>query len=338
MPEWTLFLAVGALGIGLFGLVLPWIVQARRPINAIDRVQHYTASVGTPPTMARRGRGSAYGLGADPSREPHEVGHAAREAAAGILRRHGGLEQRIATKLDAAGASFKTAEWLLLHAGVAAVATLLGLMLSGGNVAISLLGLAAGVTGPWIYLGVTKNRRRAGFNRALPDTLQLISGSLSAGLSLQQSIDVVVTDGMEPIASEFRRVLTEARLGVSLEDALEGVATRLESRDLSWVVMALRIQRQVGGNLAELLTTVAGTMREREYVRRQVSALSAEGRLSAVVLGLLPPLFLLYLTATNWSYVEPLFTDPRGLILLIGGTVWLLVGVVWMKKLVKVEV
>jgi tight adherence protein B len=94
----------------------------------------------------------------------------------------------------------------------------------------------------------------------------------------------------------------------------------------------------VGGNLAELLDTVAATMREREYVRRQVSALSAEGRLSALVLGALPPVFLLYLLVTNRDYLMPLFEDPRGLVMLVGGALWLAVGAFWMSRLVKVEV
>ena len=122
-----------------------------------------------------------------------------------------------------------------------------------------------------------------------------MSGSLAAGLSLTQSVDTIVREGSEPVASEFKRVLVETRLGVPLEIALEGVAERFESKDFDWVVMAINIQRQVGGNLAELLDTVAATMREREYLRRQVASLSAEGRLSAWVLSVLPPGFLLYL-------------------------------------------
>jgi tight adherence protein B len=102
--------------------------------------------------------------------------------------------------------------------------------------------------------------------------------------------------------------------------------------------MAIRIQRQVGGNLAELLLTVAATMREREYIRRQVSALSAEGRISAWVLGCLPPAFLLYLLLANGDYVTVLFTDPRGWVLLTAAGLWLGVGIFWMSRLVKVEV
>ena len=132
-----------------------------------------------------------------------------------------------------------------------------------------------------------------------------MSGSLSAGLSLAQSIDTIVREGNEPIASEFRRVVVESRLGVTLEDSLEGVAQRMQSKDFEWVVMAIRIQRQVGGNLAELLLTVAATLREREYLRRHVKALSAEGRLSAYILGGLPPVFLIYLTPVQAGLRAP---------------------------------
>jgi tight adherence protein B len=165
-----------------------------------------------------------------------------------------------------------------------------------------------------------------------------MSGSLSAGLSLAQSVDTVVREGTEPIASEFKRVLIETRLGVGLEDALEGVAGRYESKDFHWVVMAINIQRQVGGNLAELLDTVAGTIREREYMRRQVAALAAEGKLSAWVLGGLPPIFMVYLLLTNRDYVMPMFTEPLGWMMLAGACFVLGIGVFWMSRLIKVEV
>ena len=116
------------------------------------------------------------------------------------------------------------------------------------------------------------------------------------------------------------------------------MAERLDSKDLAWVVMAIRIQRPIGGNLAELLDTVGSTMREREYMRRQVAALAAEGKLSAWVLGCLPPVFLLYLLVSNRDYVMPLFTTPMGLMMLAGAGLLLGVGTFWMSKMVKVEV
>jgi tight adherence protein B len=133
-------------------------------------------------------------------------------------------------------------------------------------------------------------------------------------------------------------VLVETRLGLSLETALQGVADRFDSKDFEWVVMAINIQRQVGGNLSELLNTVAATIREREYMRRQVAALAAEGKLSAYVLGGLPPAFLLYLLLANHDYVMVLFTRPIGILMLVGGAVILSVGIFWMSRIIKVEV
>jgi tight adherence protein B len=172
----------------------------------------------------------------------------------------------------------------------------------------------------------------------LPETLQLISGSLSAGYSLAQALDTVVREGQQPMTAEFNRALVETRLGVPIEDALEGVASRMHSKDFAWVVMAYRIQREVGGNLAELLATLAETMRERDALRRQVRALSAEGRLSGWILGLLPPVFAIYLLTTRPSYLRPLVTDPLGVLLVSVGAVLLVVGALWMRKAVKVEV
>ena len=135
---------------------------------------------------------------------------------------------------------------------------------------------------PKLWLRRKEKKRLKAFNQGLADTLQLMAGSLSAGLSLAQSVDTVVREGQEPIAGEFKRVLIETRLGVPLEDALDGIAERMGSKDFGWVVMAIRIQREVGGNLSELLTNVAATLRERDYLRRQVQTMSAEGKLSGL--------------------------------------------------------
>jgi tight adherence protein B len=119
---------------------------------------------------------------------------------------------------------------------------------------------------------------------------------------------------------------------------MDGIAERMKSKDFGWVVMAIRIQREVGGNLAELLTTVSGTLRERERLRRQVQVLSAEGRLSAWILGLLPIVFSLYLALVRPSYLKPLVGEVMGWLLLSFGATLLIVGALWLRKVVKVEV
>ncbi len=326
VPSWAMYAGVLAIGVGLVVLLVALVPRPAPAPSAADRVVSYTARTGGAPEHET------------PRLDTEQAIAQAKDAAAPVLRRTKGLEARIAHRLEGAGSELKPAEWLLVHAGIVVVSGIFGLLLGAGNIILGLVFILLGVAGPWVYLGLRRSRRRKAFNAGLPDTLQLISGSLSAGLSLAQSVDTVVREGPEPISTEFRRVLVETRLGVTIEDALEGLAERFDSKDFEWVVMAIRIQRQVGGNLAELLDTVAGTMREREYVRRQVNALAAEGKLSAWVLGLLPPLFMVYLLLTNYDYVSVMFTEPLGIVMMVGAALWLAVGVFWMSRLVKVEV
>jgi tight adherence protein B len=329
-PAWAMYAGVGALGLAML-VLLVLAVPRERVLSTEERVVQYAARAGN----GGQG-GSPYEM---PKARPEETALAtAKSAAASMLRRNRSLEARIAQRLEGSGSQWRPAEWLLFHAAVFVLISAFGLMLGHGNLILGLLFMAVGAIGPWFYLGFRRSRRKKKFERQLPDTLQLMAGSLAAGLSLAQSVDTIVRDGTEPVAGEFRKVLVETRLGLSLETALQGVADRFQSKDFAWVVMAINIQRQVGGNLAELLTTVANTIREREYIRRQVAALAAEGKLSAMVLGGLPPGFLLYLLVANHNYVMVLFQRPLGILMLCGGAFWLCVGVFWMSRLVKVEV
>jgi tight adherence protein B len=323
LPSWSLWLGLGALGVGLLG-VLMMAVPRPRELSAEDAVQMYTSG--------RTGTGHHAGM--------HQTDQlaTAKSAATELLKRNKSLEMRINARLEGAGSQLNASEWLLLHTGITLAAGFAGTVLGGGRVLFGLLFLLSGAAVPWIVLGFKRSRRRNRFSRGLPDTLQLMAGSLTAGLSLAQSIDTIVNEGTEPIASEFRRVLVETRLGVSLETALEGVAERFDSKDFACVVMAINIQRRVGGNLAELLETVASTIREREYMRRQVAALAAEGKLSAFVLGGLPPLFFIYLLLTRYEYIAVLFDKPLGWLMLGGSVLILGVGAFWMSRIVKVEV
>jgi tight adherence protein B len=246
------------------------------------------------------------------------------------------LETRISQRLAGAGSALTAAEWLLLHAGVAMGSAVLCFALGGGGLAA--VGFVLGVIGPWAYLRFKHSRRLNRFNGQLAETLGLMAGGLQAGLSLPQAVDSVVREGNEPMAGELRRALIEQRLGVDITDALEGVGQRMDSEDFDWIVMAIRIQREVGGNLAEILHTVADTLREREYLRRQVKALSAEGRLSGYILTGLPPGIGLYMMFGNREYIEPLYTTLTGFFILGAAAFLLALGGFAMSKLSKVEV
>ena len=189
-----------------------------------------------------------------------------------------------------------------------------------------------------LSLSVRILRRRAAFSDQLPDLLQLIASTLQAGFSLPQALDAVVRQADQPAAEEFSRALAEARIGADLDSGLDAIASRMDSDDLRWTVMAIRIQQGVGGNLAEVLLTIAETIRERAYLRRQVSALSAEGRLSAYVLIALPLVVATWLFVSSPTYMRPLYTTAGGDFLLILATGLLVVGTFWMRRVIKVEV
>lgn len=321
---------VAAIGVGLLGLIIVMAMGGKKPeanYTLSEQIQAY--GVMSTPGQAGPRRDEA---------PPTALAGQARQAAEKALASNKNLEARIAAALEAAGLDLRPAEWLLMRAGAAVGGALVGLLIGAGSIFLGILVFLAALIGPTIYLRIKRSRRLKAFGSGLADTLQLMSGSLSAGLSLPQSIDTIVREGTEPISGEFRRVVIETRLGVPLEDSLDGVAERMQSRDFQWVVMAIRIQREVGGNLAELLLTVAATLREREYLRRHVRALSAEGRLSCYILGGLPPGFLAYLALSKPDYVKPMWTTPIGWVLVAVMAVLLGVGVLWMSKVAKVDV
>ena len=168
--------------------------------------------------------------------------------------------------------------------------------------------------------------------------MQMLAGSLSAGYSLPQALDNCRQGVSGPLGQEINRALLESRLGLPIEETLEAVAQRMESKDFHWVVMAIRINRKVGGNLAEVLTNVGQTLRERERLRRQVKTLSAEGKLSGWILGALPILLIGFMVIVRPEYITPLFTQPIGWVILGAGLIAYIIGIVWMRNLVNMEV
>ena len=194
-------------------------------------------------------------------------------------------------------------------------------------VAVPLLGIGG--------LRFLAERRRKRFSDQLPETLQLLSGSLRAGHGLAQGIDTIAREAESPTAEEFRRLTIEARLGRDFVDALRALADRMGGPDFQWVIQAIEIQRDVGGDLAEVLDTVADTIRDRTRIRRQASALSAEGRMSAWVLMALPFGLAAVMAVTNPGFLSPLFRTGTGQALLAVGAALMVVGGLWLKKIVK---
>jgi tight adherence protein B len=329
-------------GPGLFGS--PIALYAVLAATFVALLLVFTLLFTSSRTVADRNLGaqlSRYIEGADPraGRSSEVAAHFRDRAMAAIENapRPHGFDERLAKLLEQAHWPLRNSEFLLLSvlAGLATtmVVTVLSNVLGG-----LLVGLIIGFIPLLIALN-RRERRQSTFVAALPDTLQLMAGSLRAGYGILQALDTVAKEAEPVVAEEFARVLTEARLGVPVETALELAADRIDNEDFRWVVLAVNIQREVGGNLAELLDVVSEVLREREMLRRQVKVLSAEGRLSALVLIALPIFLTIYLIIVRPEYIGVLVTSGFfGWALVIGASVLMLAGVLWIRKLIQIEV
>lgn len=323
--SWFPWVAAGFLGLGLFALAVSVTAptfQTRRE-KRVAAIESYVAA--KPPSRAE-------------SKAPQT---ALTEHLLGFGER--AMKGRKSTTttmalIDRADLPLRAGEWFVLRGiavviGAAGGAMLLGDLLFGLGV-----GAAFGLVLPPVALRFLAKRRALAFERILPDVLTLVATSLRSGFGLPQALDAVSRDAAEPAAKEFSRALAETRIGTEIPEALERMAERMDSTAMHWTVMAIRIQRDVGGNLADTLRTTAATLRERESIRRQVLALSAEGRLSAWILIALPIGVFFYLNLVSHEYVVPLWTTPIGIGMSLGALALMGVGIVWMQKIVKIEV
>ena len=241
--------------------------------------------------------------------------------------------------MDRADLPWRAGEWFVLRLLAVVIAAIGGFVLFGSHQIIGvILGIVAGFIVPPVILRYLARRRSRKFEAALPDVLMLVATSLASGFSLLQALDSVAKDAPEPAAKEFSRALAEARIGSDVSDALDHMGARMDSQNMRWTTMAIRIQREVGGNLAETLRTTAATLREREMLKRQVKTLSAEGKLSAIILIALPVGVLFFSMLTNYAYVSLLWTTLMGIVMSIAGLISMAIGVWWMSKVVKIEV
>jgi tight adherence protein B len=248
-----------------------------------------------------------------------------------------GFSERLDAELEAAGVSLRSGEFVVASAAGCLVFGVLGAALLHSWL-LALVVAGVGGAFPTILLRSALSKRADRLREQLPDVLTIMASSLRAGHSFLQSLDTVAKEITAPAAGEFQRVVAEIRLGRPAEDALESLAERVGSADFKWAVLAVNIQREVGGNLAEILDTVADTLRERAMLRRQIKVLTAEGRLSAWVLGLLPFAIALYMYAVNPQYIGVLFESVYGIIMVIVALVLLALGILWMKKIVNIDV
>jgi tight adherence protein B len=210
---------------------------------------------------------------------------------------------------------------------------------------ILLVGALIGFFLPRFWLGRRKSGRLNSFNKNLPDTITLIANALRAGSSFLQAIELVVRESRPPISTEFGRVIREVNLGLPFDQALENMVRRVRSDDLELMATAISIQHQVGGNLAEILDSIAYTIRERVRIKGEIRTLTAQQRLSGYVVGFLPIALAGFLFIAAPGFMEPMFLNPpavlglpAGVVILLFGGFMMFIGFMLIRKIVDIEV
>ncbi|MGA3056670.1 MAG: type II secretion system F family protein [Candidatus Limnocylindrales bacterium] len=236
--------------------------------------------------------------------------------------------------------------WFATILAIPSLFFVLGLVLATLKTPIALLiGAGLGFFLPRWWLGRRRNGRLNAFNKQLPDTITLIANALRAGSSFLQAIEMVVREGQPPVTVEFGRVVREVNLGLAFDVALENMVRRVRSDDLELMATAISIQHQVGGNLAEILDSIAFTIRERVRIKGEIRTLTAQQRLSGYVVAGMPIGLMGVLFVIAPSFMQPMFENPpgilglpAGLVVLIIGGIFMFVGFMLIRRIVAIEV
>jgi len=236
-------------------------------------------------------------------------------------------------RLDSAGLRKQPGDYLLFAGAAAFVAAVIGFLL-GGLVPAFLL-LVMTTVGLLLLLQVLVSRRRRKFAEQVPDALQMLAGGLRAGHSLLRAVDAAAEENESPMKEELSRVVNETRIGRDLGESLADVARRTANEDFASITRAIEIHREVGGDLAQVLDNVGETIRDRTRLRGQVKALSAEGRMSAIVLMVLPILMFTGLVMFNPTYSRTFLTTVPGFLMIAASVLLLAVGGFWLSRLIK---
>lgn len=249
--------------------------------------------------------------------------------------------QRVLRKVEKdliqADLPLRAEEFMLVTLASAILPAIFALLILDGVIPAMLLAVS-GAYLPLIYIRGAKARRLKKFDEQLGDALTIMTNSLRAGLSFLQTMDSLQREMAPPISVEFARALREMRLGTTTEEALRNMVERIKSEDLELIVTAVNIQRQVGGNLAEVLDNISTTINERLRIRGELKTLTAQGRISGIIVALLPIFLAGGISVMNPSYIALFFSHPLGLILIASAVISEFIGVLAIKKIVNIEV
>lgn len=320
-----MLLAAAALFMAAFWLVFGVVLEIAWPVSAVvaEQVGFYERAW----DEAHEG-----GSEAEDQTGPREI---AKRALDGIMARRR-LMAVVAEMLNGAGLETDPREFVLFHTAGVVACGFMGSLLGGKVLAVVLVILAT-VSAP-LYLLLLRRKRANAIESNLPEALSMIVASLRAGYGLSQAVDAVSLEMRPPVGTELAKVVAETRLGKPLEDAMEKMAERVGRPGVEWLVMIIKVQREVGGNLAEVLETLAQTLRERGRIARQVKVLTAEGRLSATILYALPFFVAALIYFVNPEYIAALGQSLAGFAMLSVAVVLMIAGAVWLAKIVDIKV
>ena len=262
-----------------------------------------------------------------------KVSQSAVAAMGGVLGDSGGPYNR--TVLYNAGVKTDPATFTVMVAVVSFVGGILGALLTNG-----LIGILLAVAGPFLVkigLSVMTDKRRGKFEAQLTDTIQMLIGGLRVGHSIMRSIEAAAAEADAPTSEELTRIGNEVRIGKDAQLALDEAAQRMDSEDFQWIGQAIQINREVGGDLAEVLEQVAGTIRERSEIKGQVRSLSAEGKMSAYILMAMPVVVAVAISTINPGYTDVFFSEPLGIAMAIASLIMFAVGGFWLSRIVKIK-
>jgi tight adherence protein B len=240
------------------------------------------------------------------------------------------------TKLEQADLKMTPAEFTSICAAVFVMAMLIGLILKGGLGVF--LGAIVGLIAPWMYLRFRSNRRKKKFLEQLADMCQMMGNSMRAGFSILQSMDLVGQEGPAPASQEFERVVTEVKLGLPMETALEHLQQRQPGENLELMIVAINVQRQIGGNLSEILMVIAQTIRERVRFERDLKALTAQARYSSYIITALPLAVAFVINLMDTEYESYLYKTTVGNIMIGVSIAMLALGYFFLRRIADIEV
>ena len=239
--------------------------------------------------------------------------------------------------LQQAGVQWSVQSFLLITAGATVGLGALAL-LATGSLPLAAACAAAGLLGPLVHVRSRRTRRLRAFEEQLPEAIDLLARAIRAGHPLAAGLKMVGEESPDPVGGEFRRVFEEQRFGLPPEDALLGLTERVGLMDVRILVTAILIQREVGGNLAEVLGKIAYTIRARFAIRRQLRVYTAQGRFSGYVLAVLPIAVGSMIFLLNPDYIATLFREPVGQVMLVTALILQLLGFLWIRRIVDIEI